>query len=339
MKQDSVSHFDLRFRRLLRVDSSVLRLAVIAVFLFALMSVLSPDRFFTLRNVTSMSFQFPELGLFALAVTISLVTGGIDLSVVSVANLAGIAAALVLTRTVPSDASPLAAAAWVAVAILLAIVVGGACGFLNGMLVARARITPILGTLGTMQLFMGVALVVTKGEAVSGFPRLFVELGSGTWLSVPVPLLVFAVAAGAVAVLLGRTRLGVHLYLLGGSETAARFAGIPVRSVLLRTYLLSGVLAAVAGLVMAARTNSAKADYGTSYLLQAVLVAVLGGVNPMGGSGRVAGVVLAVLSLQFLSSGFGMLRFSNFAKEFTWGAFLLLIMTINAVLDRRRRHD
>jgi simple sugar transport system permease protein len=97
----------------------------------------------------------------------------------------------------------------------------------------------------------------------------------------------------------------------------------------MKSYVLTGILASVAGIIMTARTNSAKADYGSSYVLQAVLVAVLGGVNPAGGFGSVIGLSIAVLSLQFLSSGFNMLRFSNFATEFTWGLFLLLIMGIN----------
>ena len=112
------------------------------------------------------------------------------------------------------------------------------------------------------------------------------------------------------------------------AEPATRFAGVNNTLVLIKTYMASGLLAAAAGLIMYSRTNSAKADYGVSYILQAILVAVLGGVNPNGGSGRLSGVLLAILSLQFLSSGFSMLRFSNFFKEFVWGGLLLLVMLI-----------
>ena len=121
-------------------------------------------------------------------------------------------------------------------------------------------------------------------------------------------------------------------------SVAAVFAGIPVRSVLLRTYLTTGSIAGVAGVLLIARSNSAKADYGSSYLLQAILVAVLGGVHPAGGFGSVFGVCVAVLALQFLASGFTMLQFSNFSREFTWGVFLLAIMALNSISGRRRSH-
>jgi simple sugar transport system permease protein len=176
--------------------------------------------------------------------------------------------------------------------------------------------------------------VITRGPAVAGFPDPFLALGNSTFAGIPAPLWLFSGAAVVVALLLGRTVHGVQAGLVGTSEKAARFAGIPVDRVLVRTYVVCGLLAGVAGLLMIARTNSAKADYGTSYLLQAVLVAVLGGVDPRGGFGRVRGVVLALLSLQFLSSGFSLLRFSQFTKEFAWGALLLIVMAAGACSRR-----
>ena len=142
-------------------------------------------------------------------------------------------------------------------------------------------------------------------------------------------MLVFAALAAAVAFLLNWTSFGLRVYLLGANALAARFAGINNFRITLGAYLISGLLAAVAGLVIAVRANSAKADYGASYLLLSILISVLGGVNPYGGFGQVSGVVLAVLSLQFLSSGLNMLQISNFAVDMTWGALLLLVMVIN----------
>jgi simple sugar transport system permease protein len=154
------------------------------------------------------------------------------------------------------------------------------------------------------------------------------------------PLLIFALAAIFFALLLNRTAFGLRLVLLGTNPTAARFSGINSQRVLIWTYVLSGVLAAIAGIIFLGRNNSAKSDYATSYVLQAILVAILGGVNPYGGFGRVGGVVLAVLGLQFLSTGFNMLLLtysgSNFFKEFAWGLLLLLVMVIDA-LPRRSK--
>jgi simple sugar transport system permease protein len=187
-----------------------------------------------------------------------------------------------------------------------------------------------------MQLYMGISYAITRGPAIAGFPEPFLVLGSGSWAGFPVPLVVFASLAVAAAVMLNRSRFGIHLYLLGTNETAARFSGIRIERVLIRTYVLCGVLSAVGGILVMAHANSAKADYGSSYLLQALLVAILGGVRPTGGFGTVTGVVIAVVSLQVLSSGFSMLRFSQFAKELVWGAFLLFIMVLNHLEQRRK---
>jgi simple sugar transport system permease protein len=188
-----------------------------------------------------------------------------------------------------------------------------------------------------MQLFTGIAFVLTRGRAVAGYPDAFQGFGNGTLWRVPVPLVVFLVGAAVVQILLSRTSLGMRLQLLGTNPVAAVYSGLRVRRLLLKTYVLTGLLAGIAGLIVISRTNSAKADYGSSYLLQAVLVAILAGVNPRGGFGTVWGILLAVLALQFLSSGLNMLRFqpmigdyvNNFTKEFTWGALLLLVMVIS----------
>jgi simple sugar transport system permease protein len=314
------------------------RLLVITVAVLIAMSLLNPGRFLTYRNFASMCFQFPELGLFSLAILLSLITGGIDLSIISIGNLSGIVAAMILTRAAAAD-SP---AAHIGAAIVAAFVVSLLCGWINGLLISRFAITPILATLGTMQLFLGVSLVLTRGHAIADYPKAAQALGNATLAGVPAPLLVFLLLACVVQGILSRTRLGLHLCLMGTNPVAARFSGLDVRRLLVRTYILTALLSGVAGLVIISRTNSAKADYGSSYLLQAVFVAILGGVNPRGGFGSAWGVLLAVLSLQFLSSGLNMLQLNeavgpyinNFAKEFTWGALLLLMMVVNYHCDR-----
>jgi len=328
--------------RRLTAAMAPLRLLTVAVAVLTLMTVLNPGRFLTARNFASMCFQFPELGIFALAVALSLITGGIDLSVISVANLAGIVAASILTRAPADDTSVLVVAGCIALAITAALITSAVCGLTNGILISRFSIPPILATLGTMQLFLGVSLVITRGHAIAGYPGAVQMIGNGTLAGIPVPLLLFLVLACLVQMALSRTRFGVSLCLMGTNPTAARFSGLDVSGLSLRTYVITALLAGVAGLIIISRTNSAKADYGSSYLLQAVLVAILGGVNPRGGFGSAWGILLAVLSLQFLSSGLNMLQLNetvgpyinNFAKEFTWGALLLVVMTANCYSTR-----
>jgi simple sugar transport system permease protein len=312
------------------------RLAVIAVVVFAAMSLLAPDRFLSAQNITSMAFQFPEFAILALAMTITMLTGGIDLSVVGIANLSAIVAALILTRFSAGATGP-DALLWLALAMAAALAVGFAAGLFNGVVVAVFGLPPILATLGSGLIFTGIAITLTGGSAVMGFPAAAAWLGNATLVGVPAPLILFAVLAAGLAFVLARTAFGLKVQMYGANPLAARFAAVDVTRLLIRVYALSGLFAATSGLVVMSRANSAKADYGSSYLLLAVLIAVLGGVNPYGGYGRVIGVVLAVLSMQFLSSGLNMLGVSNFARELIWGALLLLVMVVNAGSWPRRR--
>ena len=305
------------------------RLLVIAVFVFGLMAVLSPDRFVSSQNLTSMAFQFPEFAILALAMTIAMTTGGIDLSVVGVANLSAVVAAIILIQVADPAMPAVQSALWLAVAIAAALCIGALAGLVNGTLVAFFGLPPILATLGSGLVFTGFAIAMTGGSAVMGFPSNVAVIGNATVLGVPVPLILFAALALILHLILTRTAFGLRVTIYGANPLAALYAAIDINRLLLKVYVIAGVFSSVAGLIIMSRANSAKADYGSSYLLLAVLIAVLGGVNPYGGYGRVIGVVLAVLSMQFLSSGLNMLQVSNFARELIWGVLLIVVMVIN----------
>ena len=309
------------------------RLAVIAVVVFVGMSVLSPDKFLSLQNLTSMAFQFPEFAILALAMTVTMLTGGIDLSVVGIANLSAIVAVMIMTRLTGSGDG----VGVLLLALSAAVVVGMTAGVFNGILVANLSLPPILATLGSGLIFTGIAIALTGGSALMGLPPAAAWIGNSTVFGVPTPLILFGLLAAAISLLLTRTAFGVKLRMYGANPLAARFAAVNIDAMLIKVYVLSGVLAAIAGMVVMSRANSAKADYGSSYLLLAVLIAVLGGVNPYGGYGRVIGVVLAVLSMQFLSSGLNMVGVSNFARELIWGVLLIFVMIVNTWRARGRR--
>lgn len=319
------------FARLLR-GGSVAQLALICLLVFVAMTILAPGKFLTAYNFESMAFFMPELGILSVAMMLAMLTGGIDLSVVGVANLAGVAAGLFFQKIAGPEAGPLAAAAGVTVGLL----VGLLAGLANGLLIAKARITPILATLGTGQIFTGLCLVLTGGPAIVGFPAGWTVIGNGKLLGIPLPLLIFVAVCIAIHVLLSRTPMGLNLVLIGTNPRAAVFAGLRRTRMLLYSYAMTGMLAALAGIILSGRTNAAKSDYGGSYLLQAVLIAVLGGTNPAGGRGNVLGVALAVISLVMLSSGFQMLRVSNHLIDFIWGAFLIAVIAFNAFALRRQ---
>jgi simple sugar transport system permease protein len=326
----------LKIKRLLNLDGNISRLFVIMIFVFVLMASISSGTFLTLDSFSSMAFQFPEFGILSLAMMITMISGGIDLSIVGIANLSSIIAANIMVHYIPNEASLGVTLLIILVAIVVAVLVGLLCGLLNGFAIARMGIPPILTTLGSMQLFMGAAIVITKGVAIVGLPELFSTIGNGSVWIFPFPLIIFIICLLITFILLNKKSFGLKLQMLGANPTASKYSGTNNTMVLLKTYAFSGVLAAVSGLLIVAHTNSANADYGTSYILQAILVAVMGGVDPKGGFGKISGLVMAVLTLQFLSSGLNALHVGNFFKDFVWGVVLILIMVINEVSNRMK---
>lgn len=321
-----------------RIDPALLQMALLTVLIFLAMAALNPDKFLRPYVFESMTYVAPELGLLAIAMMLTMLTGGIDLSVIGIANLSGILAGLFFHAYGGPSGPSLSQMATgpVLIGIGIALLTGLAGGAVNGLLVAKVKITPILATIGSGQIFTGIALVLTGGPAVVGFPAGWGAIGNGSLFVVAAPLLVFLAVAVVVSLMLTRTSFGISLKLIGTSLRAARFAGLRTGRTIFVSYMLSGVLASMAGIILSGRTNAAKSDYGVSYLLQAVLIAVLGGANPAGGRGSVPGIVLALAALMLLSSGLQLMRFSNFLVDFVWGAFLLLSIALNAWRTRAR---
>jgi simple sugar transport system permease protein len=329
-----------RLGRALGGDGNLAQLLIVTVLIFGLMSLLVPEKFLRPYNFESLTYLAPELGLLSIAMMVAMLTGGIDLSIVGIANLSGILAGLTFHALAGGARGPALAdmaPGRVALGVGVALATGLAAGTLNGVLIARLRIIPMLATIGSGLVFTGIALVLTGGPALVGYPRLWTAIGNASAFGLAVPLLVYLVIAGALSFLLSRTPFGVNLTLIGTNARAARFTGLRTQRAILLSYVLTGVLASIAGVILSARTNASKSDYGVSYVLQAVLIAVLGGTNPAGGRGSVLGVTLAVVALMFLSSGFQLMRFSNFLVDFIWGAFLLFVIALNALRARGRR--
>jgi simple sugar transport system permease protein len=286
-------------------------------------TALSHGQFIDIDNLQSMGGQLPELGLLALGIMLSMVSGngGIDLSGVGLANLSGMVAAMLLPKLVSADDSP---ALYTAVFTVVVVAVGALGGVFNGVVIARLRLTPILCTLGTSLLFTGIAVVLSNGASVRvEYVDPLSSIGNGTVFQIPISFAIFVVTVLVLGWVLKRTPFGLRLFLMGTNPKAAFYAGIPRSRMLIVTYGLCGVMASLAGLISATHTSSAKWDYGNSYLLIAILIAVMGGVNPAGGYGRIVCVFLAATALQFLSSFFNLLGVSQFFGDCAWG-FLLL---------------
>lgn len=319
----------------IQVPRGVGRMALLLVLTFAFFAVLRPRIFLNPVNLTNIGIAAPEIGLLALAVMIAMLTGGIDLSVVSMANGTAITVSTLYTAVAASQGQG-AAEGMAPVIILAGLVVGALLGAFNGFLISVVGITPILATLGTMQLYNGLALVWTGGVTISGAPTALREMGRTGIAGVPLLLIILVLAAVALAVMINRTPMGRKVQLQGANPVAARYSGISARRTLMMTYITSGLLAGLAGLIFLARNPSASADYGSSYILLVIVIVVLGGTNPNGGFATVLGVVLAALTLQVVSSGFTALRLSAYEYAIAQGVILIGVMVLDQIKFRRR---
>lgn len=310
-------------------DKNITALLGIAVLIFVIMGILAPKSFLGLTNLQGMCIQFAEFGVLAFGMMLAMISGGIDLSLVGIANFASIAGAAVMIKLGSGNASIIAG-------VLTALVVGGLCGLFNGFMIGYLRIPPMLVTLCGLQLFTGLGLVVTKGPALTGLPPAFNMIAGGTVALIPIAVLVFALVVIGVSFLLRSTVYGQHVRFMGTNSTASRYSGIRNLKITMMTYGISGILGGVGGILMASHYNSAKSDYGSSYTLLTLLIVVLGGTNPDGGRGKVAGVTLSVIVLQLVSSAFNILRINAFIKTFVWGMILLAVMVSMKLLENRK---
>lgn len=308
----------------------LLRLLVLFIALMVLFALLLGGKLFNAAAIRSMAFQLPELGIFSLAMMVPLLSGGLDLSIIATANLSALAAAYVFTHF-GLGATGGEALIWHIAALAAAFGVAALIGLINGSVIAYLGVSPILATLGTMTFVKGVAVGLTHGGVIAGFPPFMVFIGNGSILGVPVVLILFAAIAVPMGILLTRTPFGQKLTMAGSNLQAVRYSGIDTRRVLVGVYLISALLSALAGLIMMARFNSANAAYGESYLLITILAAVLGGVDPAGGFGRVSGLVMSLVVLQLVSTAANLLNISQFLSLALWGAVLLGVAGVGRV--------
>lgn len=290
-------------------------------------------RFLAPVNLQSMAMQIPELALLALAMMITLLKGGLNLSIIATANactllVAWVAISLVQGGMTEGPAVVLSLLAGLAAAIVI--------GSMIGFLIGYVEISPIIATLGAMTFLKGLSLGLSKGGVLSGLPEGIISIGQGNIYGLPVSVILLAASASLLAFVLARTTFGRSLYMIGSNVVATRYSGVNTRRMVAGAYVASSILAYLAGLVMLGRFNSANASYGESYLLIAILVAVMGGVHPEGGFGKVSGLLIAVVALQVISSALNQASVSPYLTTAIWGLLLLAIAGVAAVRPQRR---
>jgi simple sugar transport system permease protein len=305
-------------------------LAALLILLVIVNAVLLPGQFATFGTLQSMMFQLPELGMLALAMVIALISGGLNLAIIATANQCALLMAFTLKALAPAGASGSMIALAIVAALIVGLILALVIGLITGFLVANMGVHPILVTLGTMSVINGISIYLTRGTVIAGIPEPFLVIGNGVVFGIPIPFLILAATAALVAFILNRTPFGIAVFMIGSNLEAARYAAIDTKRVLIGVYTLSSVLCFLAACLMLARFNSASAGYAESYLLITILAAVLGGIDPFGGFGRISGLILALAVLQVISSSFNLLGLSQHLTLAIWGLTLIAVMGFKA---------
>lgn len=313
---------------------NVLRRTVVLLFLIALGLYFSSEseQFLTERNLTNIAQQNAHVIIVTIGMTLTMLVGGIDLSVGSVAALGGaVSAGLIVREGLPIEA-----------AVILTLAMGFGIGLTNGALVVFGKLPPFVATLSMMGVARGLTLLYTNGKPISGMGEAYTRWGRDR-LSVPVvgdvplPVIVALAVVLLALLLLTRTRFGLHIYAVGGHQETSRLAGVPVSRVQLLTYGISGMLAALAGMLLAARLYSAQPQMGVGLELDAIASSVLGGVSLFGGVGNVPGAVVGGLLIGVLGNGMNLLRVASYQQQMIQGIVLVVAVTVDMYTKRLER--
>lgn len=314
------------------------RAGVVLVVLVLLFSVLAPS-FLTANNLAILSKHVAISAILAIGMTFVVLTGGIDLSVGSVAGLAGMVTGYVLTQGVSFGGAVVYPP--VIVAVLAAFAVSLFVGLVNGWLVAKAGVAPFIATLGTLYIARGAALLLSNGRT---FPNLageavrcntgFTALGQSFFIGVPLPVWIMLALFVVASVIAAKTPFGRHVYAIGGNERAAWLAGIHVPRVKLATYIASSLCAALVGLIIASQLEASHPATGESFELNAIAAVVLGGTSLMGGRGSIAGSLIGAFVIGVLSDGLVMLGVSEFWQMVIKGTVIVLAVAIDQLQSR-----
>ncbi len=298
-------------------------LALIFILLMLALALLS-DRFLTPANLTNILRQTAINGIISAGMTLVILTGGIDLSVGSVLALSVTIGAALMKQGWPVELS-----------VLAALATGAGLGCINGVLITLARIPPFIATLGMLTMARGLTLMYTQGQPITGFPAAFRWLGTGDIAGIPVPIVLMLLVFVAGGILLYRTRLGMQIYLLGDNPTAARLTGVPVNRLTVLVYTISGFCAALAGLILIARLDSAQPTIGLGYELNAIAAVVVGGASFSGGEGGLVGTLLGALLIETLNNGLNLLNVSSLWEQVVKGVVIALALLLYRAIGSR----
>lgn len=310
----------ISLRAVLRHETFLALLLVLVLVVLAYQS----DRFLTVANLLNQGRLMTEIGLVAIALTFVIATGGIDLSVGSILGLV----AILLGVFWQNVGLPLP------VAIIAAMAAGTLAGFVNGVIITRFYVPPLIATLATLALYRGLAEGISQARSVRGYPDWFYVLGQGELLGVPTQLWILVLAAILAAILLGYSRWGRTVYAIGSNEVASRFSGLPVDRTKLALYTASGFAASLAAVIFVSRVSTTRSDMGTGLELDAITAVVLGGTSIFGGRGTIIGTLIGLCIIQALKNGLSLAGVRGDGTIMVIGAVLILALLVSSIFER-----
>jgi ribose transport system permease protein len=310
------------FKKLLHRREAGIFFALVG--LVILITCIQPN-FIKPGNLFLVSRQIALTAIIALGVLFPILTGGIDLAVGSTVGLSGFLCGLAM-----------AAGLHPILAVIVGLLTGASVGAVNGIIVSYVGVTPFIVTLGMLGAAHGIVLIIKQGDSIREISKGFIAFGNGSLFGISVPVLILLLIAAGCYLTLGRTVFGRQVFALGGNEKAAALSGINTRRVKFLTYVLSGLLPAVTGILFVARFQSAQADSGKGMELDAIAAAVIGGTSLMGGEGSVAGVLIGAIIMGVIRNGLVLMQVSSHWQELIIGIIIVLAAILDVVRSRKR---
>lgn len=312
-------------QKLYRRGGQVLTIFGVLALLVIISSLISPQ-FVTAYNITIMSRDLGFVGIVAIAQGLLLLMGDIDISIGAIAGLAAVSTAKLM---VDFGFNPV-------LALIIGLITGGGCGLINGFLITKFRLNPLVLTIGTQTVYTGLNLNISKGKTITGFPTYLTNLGSGSLFGVPIPFFILIIVFAIVLFLTNKTVLGRMVYAVGNSRETASLVGIKTQNVRMIVYAIAGVLAAVAGILMALRMYAAQTMIGASWLLPSIAAPVIGGIALTGGIGSVTGAILGAAIMGVIGNIVILGGVNVYWQQVVNGAVVIFAIIFDSFMRRTR---
>jgi ribose transport system permease protein len=309
--------------------------SLIALFILCLVLSILSDRFLTTANAWNVMRQVSVNICLSVGMTLVILTAGIDLSVGSILALCGAVTASLLKNGLAFESLNLFVGFAPLGAVMVGLALGVGLGWFNGWTITRFNVPPFVATLAMLTIARGLTMLWTGGFPINGLGEQFAFLGTGWFLGIPMPVWITAVIVALAVVLTNKTRFGRYVYAIGGNERAARLSGIAISKVKMSVYALAGGLAAVGGILVTSRLDSAQPNAGISYELDAIAAVVIGGTSLSGGKGSILGAVLGGVIIGVLNNGLVLLNVSPFWQQVVKGLVILLAVMIDKANPRK----